>query len=79
MNYKMSLLFTRIFRLMWLLFFILLIFLDRGLFEVKLGLIVFVLILTAITILRALESKKEWGEIVNDLDEDEKELFSHKS
>jgi len=75
----MSLLFTRIFRLMWLLFFILLIFLDRGLFEVKLGLIVFVLILTAITILRALESKKEWGEIVNDLDEDEKELFSHKS
>ena len=75
----MSLIFTRIFRLMWLLFFILLIFLDRGLFEVKLGLIVFVLILTAITILRALESKKEWGEIVNDLDEDEKELFSHKS
>jgi len=75
----MSLLFTRIFRFMWLLFFILLIFLDRGLFEVKLGLIVFVLILTAITILRALESKKEWGEIVNDLDEDEKELFSHKA
>mgnify|MGYP006137075261 FL=1 len=75
----MNLLFTRIFRLMWLLFFILLIFLDRDLFEVKLGLIIFVLILTAITILRALESKKEWGEIVNDLDEDEKELFSHKS
>ena len=75
----MSLLFTRIFRLMWLLFFILLIFLDRDLFEVKLGLIVFVVILTAITILRALESKKEWGKIVNNLDEDEKELFSHKS
>tara|TARA_B110000438_G_C15758916_1_gene626386 strand:+ start:1279 stop:1473 length:195 start_codon:yes stop_codon:yes gene_type:complete len=64
---------------MWLLFFILLIFLDRDLFEVKLGLIVFVVILTAITILRALESKKEWGKIVNNLDEDEKELFSHKS
>ena len=75
----MSLLFTRIFRLMWLLFFILLIFLDRDLFEVKLGLIIFVLILTAITILRALESKKELGDIVNDLDGDEKELFSHKS
>ena len=74
----MSLLFTRIFRLMWLVFFILLIFLDRDLFEVKLGLIIFVLILTVITILRALESKKEWGEIVDDLDEDEKELFSHK-
>jgi hypothetical protein len=75
----MSILFTRLFRLLWLLFFILLIFLDRDIFAVKMGLIAFVLILTAITILRALESKKEWGEIVNDLDEDEKELFSHKS
>ena len=75
----MSILFTRFFRLLWLLFFILLIFLDRDIFAVKMGLISFVLILTVITILRALESKKEWGEIVNDLDEDEKELFSHKS
>ena len=75
----MNLLFTRIFRLLWLLFFILLIFLDRDILEVKIGLIVFVLMLTAITIIRALESKKEWGEIVNDLDDDEKELFSHKS
>ncbi len=75
----MSILFTRLFRLLWLLFFILLIFLDRDVFAVKMGLIAFVLILTVITILRALESKKEWGEIVNDLDEDEKELFSHKS
>ena len=75
----MSILFTRLFRLLWLLFFILLIFLDRDIFAVKMGLIAFVLILTVITILRALESKKEWGEIVNDLDEGEKELFSHKS
>ena len=75
----MSILFTRLFRLLWLLFFILLIFLDRDIFAVKMGLIAFVLILTVITILRALESKKEWGEIVDDLDEDEKELFSHKS
>ena len=75
----MNMFFTRLFRLLWLLFFILLIFLDRDVFAVKMGLIAFVLILTVITILRALESKKEWGEIVNDLDEDEKELFSHKS
>ena len=75
----MSILFTRLFRLLWLFFFILLIFLDRDIFAVKMGLIAFVLILTVITILRALESKKEWGKIVNDLDEDEKELFSHKS
>ena len=75
----MNMLFTRLFRLLWLLFFILLIFLDRDVFAVKMGLIAFVLILTVITVLRALESKKEWGEIVSDLDEDEKELFSHKS
>ncbi len=75
----MNMLFTRLFRLLWLLFFILLIFLDRDVFAVKMGLIAFVLILTVITILRALESKKEWGEIVNELDEDERELFSHKS
>ncbi|MBT5956813.1 MAG: hypothetical protein HOG97_08665 [Candidatus Marinimicrobia bacterium] len=74
----MNILFTRLFRLLWLLFFILLIFLDRDIFAVKVGLISFVLVLTAITILRALESKKEWGVIVDDLDEEEKELFSHK-
>ena len=71
----MSLLFTRIFRLMWLFFFILLIFLDRDIFAVKVGLIAFVLILTAITILRALESKKEWGEIIKDIDPEDQELF----
>ena len=71
----MSSLFTRIFRLMWLFYFILLIFLDRDIFAVKIGLIVFVLILTAITILRALESKKEWGEIIKDIDPEDQELF----
>ena len=71
----MSLLFTRIFRLMWLFFFILLIFLDRDIFAVKVGLIAFVLILTVITILRALESKKEWGEIIKDIDPEDQELF----
>jgi len=65
----MNLLFTRFFRFLWLLFFILLIFLDRDIFAVKVGLIVFILMLTAITVVRALESKKEWGEIVKDLEE----------
>ena len=78
-NFNMDVLFTRIFRLIWILFFILLIFLDRDIFAVKVGLIIFVIILTVITILRALQSKKEWGEIVNNLDEDEKEIFSHRS
>ena len=72
----MSLLFTRIFRLMWLLFFILLILLDRNIFSVKVGLIVFVLILTGITILRALEAKKEWSEIIKEIDPEDQELFN---
>ena len=75
----MDVLFTRIFSLIFILFFILLIFLDRDIFAVKVGLIIFLIILTVITILRALQSKKEWGEIVDNLDEDEKEIFSHRS
>jgi hypothetical protein len=60
---------------MWLLFFILLIFLDRNIFAIKVGLIIFVLLLTAITILRALESKREWGEIIKDIEPEDQELF----
>jgi len=71
----MSLIFTKIFRFLWLLFFILLIFLDRDSNYTKIGLIVFLLILTLITVLRTLESKKEWNEIVKDLKDDEKEVF----
>ena len=71
----MSLIITKIFRFLWLLFFILLIFLDRESNYTKIGLIVFLLILTLITVLRTLESKKEWNEIVKDLKDDEKEVF----
>ena len=71
----MNLVFTKIFRFLWLLFFILLIFLDRDLLAIKIGLIVFLLMLTLITVLRTLESKKEWNEIVEDLEGDDKEIF----
>ena len=64
----MEFFFTRLFRFLWVLFFILLIFLDRDLFYVKIGLIVYILILTVITVIRTLESKKEWGEIIKDMD-----------
>jgi len=64
----MEFFFTRLFRFLWVLFFILLIFLDRDLFYVKIGLIVYILILTIITVIRTLESKKEWGEIIKDMD-----------
>ena len=71
----MSSSFTRLFRLMWLLFFISLIFLDRDLFAIKIGLIGFLLFLTVITILRALESKKEWGEVIKEMEVEDQELF----
>lgn len=64
----MSSIFTKIFRLLWVLFFGLLIFLDRDIFIVKVGLIIFLLILTVITILRTLESKREWAEIIEDME-----------
>jgi len=52
-----------------------LIFLDREIFIVRVSLITILLILTVITTMRALESKKEWGEIIKDLEEKDKELF----
>ena len=58
--------FTRIFRLLWVLFFILLIFLDRDNFMIKIGLIVFVLFLGGSTIGRILESRNEWREIIKE-------------
>ena len=65
---NMSSLFNKFFRLLWVLFFGLLIFLDRDIFIVKVGLIIFLLILTVITIIRTLESKREWGEIIEDIE-----------
>ncbi len=59
-------LFTRFFRLLWVLFFILFIFLDRDEFVVKAGLIIFILVLSFITIGRILDSRNEWRKIVKD-------------
>ena len=58
--------FTRIFRFLWFLFFVLLIFLDRDNFMIKMGLIMFILILGGITVGRILESRNEWREIVKE-------------
>ena len=67
----MQLIFTKIFRLLWLVYFICLIFLDRDDTTVKVGLIISILILMIITIFRSLESKKEWSEIISDMEESE--------
>ena len=58
--------FTRIFRFLWFFFFVLLIFLDRDNFMIKMGLIMFILILGGITVGRILESRNEWREIVKE-------------
>ena len=67
----MSLVFTKVFRLLWILFFILLIFLDREQLLVKAGLISFLLLLTFITIGRTFQSRNEWREIVSEMEDQE--------
>ena len=65
-------LFTKIYRLAWLVLIVLLIFLDRtNLYWVG-GSIFLLLILAAIAVLRALQSRQEWREIIEEenLDKD---------
>jgi len=65
-------LFTKIYRLAWLVLIVLLIFLDRTNPYWIGGSIFLLLILAAIAVLRALESRKEWREIIEEenLDKD---------
>ena len=65
-------LFTKIYRLAWLVLIVLLIFLDRT-NAYWVGCSIFLLlILAAIAVLRALQSRKEWREIIEEenLDKD---------
>ena len=65
-------LFTKFYRLAWLVLIVLLIFLDRtNPYWVGFS-IILLLILAAISVLRALESRKEWREIIEEenLDKD---------
>ena len=65
-------LFTKIYRLAWLVLIVLLIFMDRtNLYWVG-GSIFLLLILAAIAVLRALQSRQEWREIIKEenLDKD---------
>ena len=65
-------LFTKIYRFAWLVLIVLLIFLDRANPYWVGGSIFLLLILTAIAVLRALQSRKEWREIIEEenLDQD---------
>ena len=65
----MNLMFTKIFRLLWILFFILFIFLDRNTIFNKIFLISFIIILSIITVFRILDSRNEWREILKEQEE----------
>ena len=59
-------LFTKIYRLAWLVLIVLLIFLDRTNPYWVGGSIILLLILAAVAVLRALQSRQEWREIIKE-------------
>ncbi len=58
--------FTMIFRLMWLMVGLAVLFMDRNNFIHVIIVISILLILTAITILRAINSRNEWRKMIED-------------
>ena len=62
----MNLMFTKIFRFTWVLFFVLFIFLDKDITFNKIFLIISIVILATITIFRVLDSRNEWRKIVKE-------------
>ena len=62
----MNLMFTKIFRFTWVLFFVLFIFLDKDITFNKIFLIISIVILATITIFRILDSRDEWRKIVEE-------------
>ena len=62
----MNLMFTKIFRFLWFLFFVLFIFIDRDSIYNKIFLICFIIILATITVFRILDSRNEWRKIVKE-------------
>ena len=62
----MNLIFNKIFKFLWILFFGLLLFLDRDIISNKIFLISFLIILSIITVFRILDSRNEWRKIVKD-------------
>ena len=56
--------FTKIYRAAWLVLIILIIFLDRNNLYWVLGTIILLLLLSCIAVLRFLDSRNEWREII---------------
>ena len=64
--------FNKIYRAAWLVLIILIIFLDRNNFIWVIGTIILLLLLSCIAVLRFLDSRNEWREIIEEesLDKD---------
>jgi len=62
----MNLMFTRIFRFIWIIFFVLLIYIDRNNTFNKIFLISLLIILSIITAFRILDSRNEWRKIIKE-------------
>ena len=64
--------FTKIYRAAWLVLIILIIFLDRNNLYWVIGTIILLLLLSCIAVLRFLDSRNEWREIIEEesLDKD---------
>ena len=64
--------FTKIYRAAWLVLIILIIFLDRNNLYWVIGTIILLLLLSGIAVLRFLDSRNEWREIIEEesLDKD---------
>ena len=63
--------FTRIYRLSWLVLFVLLIFFDRQNHYRVLATIVLLLILSILVVLRTIESRNEWRKYIKEESQDE--------
>ena len=64
--------FTKIYRIVWAVLIILIIFLDRNNLYMVVGTILLLLLLSGIAVLRFLDSRNEWREIIKEesLDKD---------
>ena len=63
--------FTKFYRLLWILLLILIVFLDRNNFYWVISTILLLVILASLAVLRALESRNQWRKYIQDENLDE--------
>ncbi len=68
--------FNYIFKIIWVATFFLIIFLDRNNFYMVISTIFILLFITVVTVIRSLNSRNEWREIIEDGDVEIKDKIS---